>query len=77
MGMVMNKEKYLIGGIIIALIAMVFLSGCTSFAFTCEDQSREKLDTCNVDCGEGLLSELCKTNCTIEHNARLEQCEGK
>jgi len=70
----MNQNKNFIGLIAIAIIGLVALSGCTSIALTCEDQSRQKLDTCNKDCGEGILSSVCKTSCTGEHNQRLEQC---
>jgi hypothetical protein len=72
----MNQEKYLIIGVIFAFVAVLLLSGCTSFAFICEEQSRQELNTCNIDCGEGILSEFCKTKCTIEHNARLDECVG-
>lgn len=61
----------------LGIVALVLLNGCTGFAFTCEDQSRQKLNTCNIDCGEGVLSELCKTKCTMENNDRLNQCAGK
>ncbi len=72
----MSKEKYLVIGIVITGLATFFLSGCTSFAFVCEEQSRQQLSICNTDCGEGVLSELCKSKCTIEHNIRLDKCAG-
>lgn len=59
---------------ILLLIAVITLSGCTVPGFTCEDRSRQQLDRCNTDCGLGIGSELCKTRCTNEHTARLEQC---
>jgi hypothetical protein len=69
------KQKQVITGLIaVAILAIIVISGCTSIALTCEDQSRQKLDRCNADCGEGILSQVCKTGCTGEHNQRLEQC---
>jgi hypothetical protein len=87
--MVMEKKDYFMGmgivttGVLLVLLIIVtisvlaFFTGGTGFAFICEEQSRQKLDTCNIDCGEGILSELCKTKCTIEHNERMDECVGK
>lgn len=60
----------------LCIASLLLLSGCavTLPPFTCEDLSREQLQRCNIDCGEGLGSELCKTQCTGDHNRRLEQC---
>jgi hypothetical protein len=66
------NQKQVITGLIIVAIAVII--GYALITLTCENQSRQKLDQCNTDCGEGLLSELCKTGCTIEHNQRLGQC---
>ena len=77
MGMGLTEISVFVGLIIIVTIAtLALLTGGTGFAFTCENQSRQKLDICNIDCGEGILSELCKTKCTIEHNERLGICKG-
>lgn len=54
--------------------SVVAFSGCT-LALSCEDRSRQQLERCNTDCGEGLGAALCKSTCTSEHNARLEQCK--
>jgi hypothetical protein len=70
----MERTQLLTGLFILAISGVLLLSGCTSVALTCEDQSRQQLDRCNTDCGEGLGSELCKTGCTSAHNDRLEQC---
>jgi len=70
----LDKKNYLIGIVMLGLIALALLNGCTSLAFTCEDQSREKLANCNIDCGEGVLSSICKSGCTEQHNNRLEAC---
>jgi len=69
----MNKN-YLIGIVMLGLIALVLLNGCTGVALTCEDQSRDKLNTCNIDCGEGVMSSVCKSSCTEAHNNRLAAC---
>ena len=71
-----NGKKIGISAILIVVLSMslIALSGC-NYALSCEDQSREQLDRCNIDCGEGLGSEICKTNCTAEHNSRLSQCQ--
>jgi len=70
----LSEKNYLIGFVMLVLIALVLLNGCTNIAFTCEDQSREKLNDCNIDCGEGVLSSICKSSCTVQHNNRLEVC---
>jgi len=75
-GKYLNK-RYLVGMTLIGIVALTLLMGCTGFALTCEDQSRQKLANCNTDCGEGVLSEFCKSSCTAEHNARLDDCAGK
>jgi hypothetical protein len=68
---------YFVGIAMLGIVSLALLSGCTGFAFICEEQSRQQLGTCNTDCGEGILSELCKSKCTIEHNDRLDKCAGK
>lgn len=70
----MDVKKYSIALFALAVFSVLVLSGCTSIALTCEDKSREQLNRCNTDCGEGILSEFCKTGCTGEHNARLAAC---
>ncbi|MBS3061718.1 MAG: hypothetical protein J4215_03995 [Candidatus Diapherotrites archaeon] len=72
----MNQKRAITGLIVIAIAGIFLLSGCTSIALTCEDQSRQTLDKCNEDCGEGVLNAICKTGCTGEHNQRLEQCQA-
>ncbi len=70
----MSQKKYLIGIALVGIIALALLNGCTGFAITCEDQSRQELSKCNIDCGEGILSEFCKTKCTQENNDRIDNC---
>lgn len=70
----MERKELLVGLIVLAAAGMIVLSGCTSVALTCEDQSRQQLDRCNTDCGEGILNSVCKSGCTAEHNQRLDQC---
>ena len=67
-------KKYLIGLVMLGLLALVLLNGCTGLGLTCEDQSRDKLSTCNIDCGEGVMSSVCKSSCTAAHNDRLDAC---
>lgn len=71
------QKKYLLGVILIGMIAFTMVMGCTSIPFFCEEQSRQELEKCNIDCGEGIFSSVCKTNCTIEHNNRMDECVGK
>jgi len=75
-GIHLGQKKYAIGILLLGIVTLALLSGCTGFAFICEEQSRQKMATCNTDCGEGILSELCKTKCTIENNERINQCNG-
>lgn len=69
----MNEHAKIMIGMLV--LASVVLAGCTASVGSCEDQSRTQLERCNTDCGEGIGAELCKTNCTAEHNSRLEQCQ--
>ncbi|MBI4044986.1 MAG: hypothetical protein HY392_04730 [Candidatus Diapherotrites archaeon] len=69
-----NSGK-LIAFLALLIAATVVLSGCSVPGFTCEDRSRQQLERCNTDCGEGIGAELCKTACTGEHAERLEQCK--
>lgn len=61
--------------LLVAFVSTVAFAGCTSLpAITCEDKSREQLNRCNIDCGEGVGSSFCKSACTDEHQNRLELC---
>ncbi|MFA6269075.1 MAG: hypothetical protein WCW13_04105 [archaeon] len=73
----MKQPRYIIGIALLGLFVLALLNGCTSAVQICENESRQKLDTCNIDCGEGILSEFCKEKCTIEHKDRIDQCAQK
>ncbi|MFA6065048.1 MAG: hypothetical protein WCW44_02970 [archaeon] len=78
MGLGIAGTGVLLGlAILVVIIGISFLTGSNGILHICEDQSREKLSACNIDCGEGIMSSLCKTNCTAEHNNRLELCAAK
>jgi hypothetical protein len=78
MGLGIAGTGVLLGiAIIVSIVGISFLTNGTDIFHICENQSREILNTCNTDCGEGILSSVCKTKCTIEHNERLEVCNEK
>ncbi|MFA5763890.1 MAG: hypothetical protein WC915_03680 [archaeon] len=74
MGLGVAGTGILIGIVLIVVIVGIsFITNGDVFNI-CKEQSRQELNTCNIDCGEGVLSGFCKSECTSEHNARLEQC---
>ena len=54
--------------IVCVLLAVLLVSGCSNVNLTIGDPCKIEFDECNYECGEGWLSELCKTRCTIEYN---------
>ena len=86
---IMDKKEYFMGlgiagtGVLLVVVifaaisVLSFLNGGTGFALTCVDQSRQQLSNCNTDCGEGILSEFCKSKCTSENSERIDKCKEK
>jgi hypothetical protein len=48
-----------------ALVSVVSVSGCTNpFVDPCQTE----FEQCNYNCGEGIVSGICKEGCTMQFN---------
>lgn len=65
-------------GVILILIGIVIISGCTNPIDPKEqakERARQTFNDCNQRCGEGILSPICKEKCTYDYNQRLSDIE--
>lgn len=46
------------------LMGLIFTTACSSINDPCQSQ----FDNCNHNCGEGILSSICKEKCTYDYN---------
>ena len=49
---------------IILLIGLLLVSGCSEISDPC----KSKFEDCNYNCGDGILSSVCKEKCTYQYN---------
>jgi len=60
--------------ILLVIGAVIFIANQgTVQQFATIDPCQRNLDSCNHDCGEGILSSICKEKCTYDYN----QCKRK
>ena len=51
--------------LIVLVVAMAFMSGCDSVS---PDPCKRSFDSCNYNCGKGMLSSICQEKCTYQYN---------
>lgn len=59
--------------VILLISLIIFVSGCVSEIEKQVDPCKRELEECNYECGEGILSSLCKEKCTYEYNKCKER----
>lgn len=64
------KTIYLFLILGLVLLSALFVLGCISNPL---DKCQRDFDKCNHDCGEGILSSICKEKCTYNYNKCKEQ----
>lgn len=50
--------------IVLCIISLLLISGCSEISDPCKSQ----FEDCNYDCGDGILSSICKEKCTYQYN---------
>lgn len=61
----MDKKISII--LLILILSVVFISGCSAVTKVV-DPCKGEFDECNYNCGQGLLSSICKEKCTYEYS---------
>lgn len=67
----MNKLKTIIILCIFILLFSIIINGCTTIRQI--DPCEREYTKCVHECGEGILSSICKEKCTYERNDCQEQ----